>query len=111
MDLVTVLMVFVIISTVIKVAVDNINMIMLPYYDIKKYSMTTAFILTFLTVMTYNTGILTVLTVPNDLTLQPYFHYIDLIITIFVLSAGAQAVHQIINGINEYKLSKGTEKK
>lgn len=106
MDFLQVLFVFVIMSTIIKVAVDNINSIVLPFYDIKKYSMLTAFILTLVTIITYNGGLFEALKVPTQASLQPYFHFVDLIITVFVLTAGANAIHQIVNGLNEYKANK-----
>lgn len=111
MDFLQVLMVFIIIATVIKVAVDNVNAIVLPFFDIKKYSLLTAFVLTSMAVITYNNGILTALQVPTEFSFQPYFHIVDIFISILVLTGGANAVHQIVNGINEYKLNKGVEKK
>ena len=107
MDFLQVLFVFVIMATIIKVAVDNVNAVVLPFLDIKKYSMLTAFGLTALTVITYNGGLFEALQVPTELSLQPYFHGVDILVTILCLTGGANAIHQIVNGLNEYKANKG----
>ena len=106
MDLLTVLFSFIIIGVTLKVAVDYFNLILLPFVDLKKYSLLSAFTLSILVITAYNKGLLTTMEIPQDFSLQPYFHYVDLLITSLVMTGGAKAVNLIIKGVGEYKKSK-----
>jgi hypothetical protein len=103
MDFLQVLFSFIIIGVVVSVAISYLNLIAKPYVNIKKYSMTTGAILSFLVIFAYNKGILTALEIPiENVTNQPWFHYTDLFLTAIIGSAGANGVHRVTEGIKKY---------
>lgn len=105
MDILSLLIVFFLIATIIKIAADNVAAVLKPIGDVKKYKLIIAFILTAFGVFGLNMGVLESLQVPLEVS-RSWFHYFDLILTTLFLTGGAQAIHKLNNAWNDYKKTK-----
>lgn len=100
------LMKFGIIGVVLHEATKWAINIVKPYVDIKKYALTVAFVLSALTIVAFNNGILTTLGVPIETTRQTMFLFVDILLTSLVMTGGAKSVRSIAKGIQMYRESK-----
>ena len=106
MDILTVLMIFFLIATVIKIASDNVTELLKPFKDIQAYKLIIALVLTIFGVFGLNLGVLEALNVPLEVS-RSWFHYFDLVATTLFLTSGAQAIHKLNDAWVDYKKSKG----
>ena len=91
------LMSFILIGTIISIAVSLVNLLVKPYVDIKKYSITTSFVLSVLIFTTFNVGVMESLGIPVEgKTIEPYFHFVDILVTSIIGTGGAKAFREII---------------
>ena len=92
-----VLMSFILIGTLISIAVSLINLLVKPYADIKKYSMTTSMALSVLIFTSFNVGVMKSLGIPVEgTTIEPYFHFVDIFLTSILGVGGAKGFREII---------------
>ncbi|MBN2884237.1 MAG: hypothetical protein JXN10_11960 [Clostridia bacterium] len=102
MDILSLLIIFFLIATVIKIATDNVAAVLKPIRNVTKYKLIIALILTAFGVFGLNMGVLEALNVPLEVS-RSWFHYFDLVLTTLFLTGGAQAIHKLSNAWNNYK--------
>lgn len=103
-DYMLVLMSFIIIGTLISIAVSLINLLVKPYVDIKKYSLTTGFALSVLIFSAFNVGVMKSLGIPVEgVTIEPYFHIVDVGLTSILGIGGAKGFRLFIKKMTEVK--------
>jgi uncharacterized membrane protein YvlD (DUF360 family) len=95
-----------IIGLVINMSTSTLVAILKPFWDIQKYSMVVAAIISAFIIVAYNQGIMTTLSVPLEISRQPMFHIVDLVVTSIIFTLGSQAVHKLIEGIEAYRKNK-----
>ena len=105
MDILTTLIIFFLLATIIKIATDNIAEALKPFGNASKYKLIIALILTAFGVAGLNLGVLQALEVPLE-TSRSWFHAFDIVITVLFLTGGAQAIHKLNNAWKEYKKQK-----
>jgi hypothetical protein len=111
MDILTLLVIFFFLATVIKIATDNAAAVMKvfkPFKGIQKYKLVIALVLTTVGVFGLNKGILEALNVPLEVS-RSWFHYFDLVATTLFLTAGSQVIHKLNDAWKEYNNSKEGE--
>jgi hypothetical protein len=108
MDILSILIVFFLIATIIKIATDNVAAVIRPLGDVKKYKLIIALLLTIFGVFGLNMGVLEALNVPLEVS-RSWFHYFDLVLTTLFLTGGAQAIHKLNDAWNNYKKVKAGE--
>ena len=108
MDILSILIVFFLIATVIKIATDNVAAVLKPIGDVKKYKLMIALVLTSFGVFGLNMGVLEALNVPLEVS-RSWFHYFDIVVTILFLTGGAQAIHKLNNAWKTYKVKEGDQ--
>lgn len=106
MNILVILVVFFIIATIIKIAVDNIVNIVKPFTDLKRYKLVIALVLTIFGVFGLNLGVLNALNIPFEVS-RSWFHYFDLVLTVLFLTSGSQAIHKLDNAWKDYNTKKG----
>ena len=100
MDYAVVLLSFLVIGALISVAVSLINMLIKPFKDIKKYSLITGFLISTSIFVVYNVGIMETLKIPVEgISLQPYFHYVDIALTSVLGMGGAKGFREFIKKV------------
>jgi hypothetical protein len=102
MDILSLLIIFFLIATVIKIATDNVAAVLKPFGEVKKYKLIIALVLTAFGVFGLNMGVLEALNVPLEVS-RSWFHYFDIVVTILFLTGGAQAIHKLNDAWNSYK--------
>lgn len=101
MDYLTILFSYIVIGIVISIIVTFINLLVKPFMDIKKYSLLTGLVLSTLVFTAYNMGVLTTLQIPIEgVSIQPYFHYVDILFTSLLGVGGAKGYHEIIKKLS-----------
>ena len=108
MDILSILIVFFLIATVIKIATDNVAAVLKPIGDVKKYKLMIALVLTSFGVFGLNMGVLEALNVPLEVS-RSWFHYFDIVVTVLFLTGGAQAIHKLNNAWKIYKGKEGEQ--
>lgn len=102
MDYAVLLFSYIVIGVVISICISFINMMLAPIVDIKKYSLFTGLVLSALVFTAFNMGILTTLNIPIEgVTIQPYFHYVDIGLTCILGIGGAKGFRMFIKKINK----------
>ncbi len=101
MDILSMLLIFFIIATVIKIATDNVNSVFKPIYDLSRYKLIIAFILTLAGVFGLNMGVMEALKIVPKSALF-WFKYFDLVLTALFLTGGAQSIHKLNEAWKEY---------
>ncbi len=102
MDILSLLMIFFIVATIIKIATDNVANMLQPFYDITPYKLIVAFALTVVGVFTLNIGVLESLNIPNN-NASIWFKYFDLFLSSLFLTGGAQSIHKLSDAWINYK--------
>lgn len=102
MDIISILLIFFLIATVIKIATDNVAALLKPIVEVTKYKLIIALFLTALGVFSLNIGVLESLNVPQEVS-KSWFHYFDLTVTTLFLTGGAQAIHKLSDAWKSYK--------
>jgi hypothetical protein len=95
------LLAFVILSTIITLATDQIKSLLAPYFNIEKYALTVAMILSMAVIFTFYYGMGEALSVPIAGITLGFFQYVDLFLSGMILSGGAVMVHKLIDTITE----------
>ena len=108
MDILSILIVFFLIATVIKIATDNVASVLLPVSDVQKYKLMIALTLTLFGVFGLNMGVFEALNVPLAVS-RSWFHWFDLVVTTLFLTGGAQAIHKLNDAWREYNKIKDGE--
>lgn len=108
MDILSILIVFFLIATVIKIATDNVAAVLKPLGDVKKYKLVIALVLTSFGVFGLNMGVFEALNVPIEVS-RSWFHYFDLVTTSLFLTGGAQAIHKLNDAWKSYKVKEGEQ--
>lgn len=111
MDIISLLVIFFLLATVIKIATDNAADVLVAlssceklrwFRNAKKYKLVIALILTAFGVVGLNTGVLELLKVPLEVS-RSWFHYFDMVVTILFLTKGSQAIHKLDDAWKNYK--------
>lgn len=105
-DLLMVFVSYLVIGLTVTASVSTIVAIFKPYIDLQKYSLTISAVLSIAIFVAYNRGILTALGIPQDFSIQPLFHFVDLGLTAIIGTLGAQGFHKLMEGIKEYTRNK-----
>lgn len=104
MDYLAVLFSYLVIGTIISLIVSLFNLLVKPYFNIEKYSLTTGLILSVLVFTAYNMGIMTTLQIPIEgVTNQPYFQYVDIGFTSMLGIGGAKGFRMLVKKLGEAK--------
>jgi hypothetical protein len=110
MDILTIMVVFFLLATIIKIATNNVVSVCKPWKDLKQYRLVIAFMLTGFGISGLNFGVLEALNIPFE-TSRPWFHYFDLTLTVLFLTGGAQAIHRLNTAWRDYNKSKEPDKR
>ncbi|MBN2796242.1 MAG: hypothetical protein JXR88_12600 [Clostridia bacterium] len=108
MDILSILLIFFLFTTIVKISTDNVDALMKPLFDVKKYKMIIALLLTLVGIFGLNRGIFETLNVPIEVS-RSWFHYFDLVVTSLFLTGGAQAIHKLNNAWKQYKEKVGEQ--
>lgn len=100
---------FIMIATLISIAVDNFVEVIKPFKDLTRYKLIVALVFTTFGILAYNQGILEALGVPLAVS-RSWFHWFDLIATTWALIKGAQVVHRISEAYSNAKTRKYLDK-
>lgn len=101
MDYLTILFSYIVIGIIVSILVSFVNLIAKPVKDIKKYSLWTGLVLSTLVITAYNMGVMTTLQIPIEgVSVQPYFHYVDIGFTSLLGVGGAKGYHEIIKKLS-----------
>ena len=95
-----------IIGLIINMSTSTLIQIIKPYVNLQKYALTVAVAISVLIITSFNMGLMTALGVPQEFTTQPYFHWVDVLVSAIVMSKGSQAIHKLIEGIEAYRNTK-----
>lgn len=106
MDILSILIIFFFVATIIKIATDNVAQVFKAFNDISKYKLIIALFLTLVGVFGLNRGILEALGIPIEIS-RWWFHYYDLLVTALFLTGGSQAIHRLAEAWKEYNKEKG----
>ncbi len=102
MDILTLMVVFFLLATIIKIATDNIVSILKPFKDFQEFKLIIALVITGFGVSGLNIGVLQTLNIIGENSLY-WFHYFDITLTVLFLTSGAQAIHKLSDAWTEYK--------
>lgn len=105
-NLILLLSSYAIMGIIINMATSTSLQILKPYVTLQRYALTIALIFSAAIIATFNMGLLTALSIPQEFSSQPYFHFVDIAVSSIVMSKGAQAVHKLIEGIEAYRNGK-----
>ena len=105
-NLVLLLANYAIMGILINMGTSTTLQILKPYIQLQKYALTIAVIFSAAIIATFNMGLMTALSVPQEFSAQPYFHFVDIFVSSIVLSKGSQAIHKLIEGIEAYRNQK-----
>lgn len=106
MDILSILIIFFLIATIIKIATDNVAALCQPFKDVNRYKLIIALALTLFAIFGLNLGILNALKIPLEVS-RSWFHYFDLVVTTLFLTGGAQAIHKLNDAWREYNKKAG----
>ena len=105
-NLVLLLANYAIMGLLINMGTSTMLQLLKPYIRLEKYALTIAIVFSSAIIVTFNMGLMTALSVPQEFSSQPYFHIVDLTVSSIVMSKGSQAIHKLIKGIEMYRNSK-----